>query len=153
MFDKKKFAQILKNISDEYDNQRDFSKKSGINRTYLSQYINLKLEEPPKPKLLEKLANSSYGITNYSELMKICGYTEKSLLEEYLDDFYQKKEENLIENLTNISLSTEENETYQTLIEILLNLKLWELTEDEIDAKIASCFESINWLMKNQSLK
>lgn len=74
MFDKIKFAQILKNINETYDSQRDFSKKSEINRTYLSQYMNMKLEEPPKPKILEKLANFSNGITTYEELMEICGY-------------------------------------------------------------------------------
>lgn len=76
MFDKKKFAQILKNISETYNNQRDFSKKSEINRTYLSQYMNMKLNKPPKPEILEKLANSSHGIVTYESLMVICGYTE-----------------------------------------------------------------------------
>lgn len=75
MFDKNKFAQILKNINNTYSSQRDFSKKSGINRTYLSQYMNAKLDDPPKPKILEKLANASNGLTNYAELMFICGYT------------------------------------------------------------------------------
>lgn len=75
MFDKNKFAQILKNINETYNSQRDFSTKSGINRTYLSQYMNMKLEEPPKPKILEKLANASNGITTYAELMFVCGYT------------------------------------------------------------------------------
>lgn len=76
MFDKNKFAQILKNISETYTNQRDFSKKSEINRTYLSQYMNMKLDKPPKPDILEKLANASHGITNYDELMTICGYSD-----------------------------------------------------------------------------
>jgi len=75
MFDKIKFAQLLKKISDTYENQRDFSKKSEINRTYLSQYMNMKLEAPPKPKILEKLANASNNITTYNELMQVCGYT------------------------------------------------------------------------------
>ena len=74
MFDKNKFAQILKKINETYDSQRDFSKKSEINRTYLSQYMNMKLDEPPKPKILEKLANASNNIINYEELMKVCGY-------------------------------------------------------------------------------
>jgi len=74
MFDKIKFSQILKNINETYDSQRDFSKKSGINRTYLSQYMNLKLKDPPKPKILEKLSQSSHGVTTYEELMNVCGY-------------------------------------------------------------------------------
>lgn len=76
MFDKNKFAQILKEISGTYDNQRDFSQKSGINRTYLSQYINMKIAKPPKPEILERLSEASNGVTSYRELMSICGYID-----------------------------------------------------------------------------
>lgn len=76
MFDKNKFAQILKQISETYDNQRDFSQKSGINRTYLSQYINMKIAKPPKPEILARLAEASKGIISYRELMSICGYID-----------------------------------------------------------------------------
>lgn len=76
MFDKKEFAQIIKNIKETYNSQEEFAKKSEIGRTYLSQYMNMKLDEPPKPKILEKLALSSHGITSYDELMYICGYTD-----------------------------------------------------------------------------
>lgn len=37
--------------------------------------MNMKLNEPPKPKILEKLANASNGLTTYDELMQVCGYT------------------------------------------------------------------------------
>ncbi len=79
MFDKNKFALILKSINDTYNSQRDFSQKSEINRTYLSQYMNMKLDEPPTPKLLEKLAEASNGVTNYDELMTVCGYKEENI--------------------------------------------------------------------------
>lgn len=79
MFDKSKFAQIIKNIKETYNSQEEFSKKSGIGRTYLSQYMNMRLDEPPLPRMLEKLAKASHGITTYKDLMKICGYTEKTL--------------------------------------------------------------------------
>lgn len=74
MFDKNKFALIIKKISESYNNQREFSEKSGINRTYLSQYMNMKLDNPPKPEILERLAKASNGITNYYDLMLICDY-------------------------------------------------------------------------------
>ncbi len=74
MFDKNKFAQIIKNIKETYLSQEDFSKKSSIGRTYLSQYMNMKLNEPPKPIILQKLAASSNGLISYEELMEICGY-------------------------------------------------------------------------------
>lgn len=79
MFNKEKFAQIIKNIKEMYNSQEEFSKKSDIGRTYLSQYMNMKLEEPPKPRILEKLANASNGTVTFKELMNICGYSEKTL--------------------------------------------------------------------------
>lgn len=85
MFDKNKFAQILKNITDTYESQREFSKKSEINRTYLSQYMNMKLNKPPKPEILERLANASHGITNYGKLMEVCGYLDEDIKEELIN--------------------------------------------------------------------
>lgn len=79
MFDKNKFAQIIKKIKETYNSQEEFSKKSDIGRTYLSQYMNMKLDEPPKPKILEKLADASNNIVSYDELMLICGYYEETL--------------------------------------------------------------------------
>ena len=81
MFDKNKFAIIIRNIKATYETQEEFSKKSGIGRTYLSQYMNMKLDEPPKPKILEKLANASNNITTYDELMQVCGYTYVTALD------------------------------------------------------------------------
>lgn len=76
MFDKNKFAQIIKNIKEIYSSQEEFAEKSGIGRTYLSQYMNMKLDKPPKPEILEKLAVSSNGIVTYDELMTVCGYSD-----------------------------------------------------------------------------
>ena len=91
MFDKNKFAQVLKNICETYSSQRDFSKKSEINRTYLSQYMNMKLDEPPKPSILQKLADSSNGVTTYKELMEICDYSEESIESIVYDIYIQLK--------------------------------------------------------------
>ena len=74
MFDKLKFSQILNKINNTYDTMTEFSMKSGVNRTYLSQYINQKLDSPPSPKVLMKIANASNGIATYNELMQVCGY-------------------------------------------------------------------------------
>lgn len=79
MFDKNNFAQILKEINETYNSQRDFAKRSGINRTYLSQYMNMKLDKPPKPEILSKLAKASNDITDYENLMLICGYIDKNM--------------------------------------------------------------------------
>lgn len=88
MFDTNKFAQIIKSIKETYNSQEEFSEKSGIGRTYLSQYMNMKLIKPPTPRILEKLANASNGITNYNELMEVCGYIEGS---KQLNDYRYEK--------------------------------------------------------------
>ncbi len=76
MFNKNKFALILQEIKETYKSQEDFSEKSGIGRTYISQYMNMKIDKPPLPKILEKIAEASKGITTYNELMTVCGYIE-----------------------------------------------------------------------------
>ena len=89
MFDTKRFSQILQQISNTYASTSEFAEKSDVNRTYLSKYINMKLNNPPTPKILEKIAKSSHSIVNYSELMKICGYIidlTPNSLNYYLDD-------------------------------------------------------------------
>ena len=73
MFNKVDFANILKKINSLYENQTQFANASGVNRTYLSQYMNLKLDTPPSPKILKGIANASKGLTTYDDLMKIFG--------------------------------------------------------------------------------
>lgn len=77
MFLKEDFSKILKDINEHYENQTSFASASGVNRTYLSQYMNMKLDNPPSPKILEGIANASKGITTYEKLMRVCGYYEK----------------------------------------------------------------------------
>lgn len=74
MFNIQKFSEILQKISDSYGSISEFAEKSEVNRTYISKYINMKLDSPPTPKILEKIAENSKGITNYVELMVICDY-------------------------------------------------------------------------------
>lgn len=85
MFYKEKFSNILTHIKETYNSQEEFSKCSGVGRTYISQYMNCNLNTPPKPKILEKIANASKGITTYDELMQICGYT-KYMVDFFFDD-------------------------------------------------------------------
>lgn len=149
MFDKVKFAEIIKKISGLYNSQRDFSILSGINRTYLSLYMNMKLNEPPKPKILERLANSSHGITTYIELMDVCGYTDtKSLEQESLKELYNKLEENFLDMLYSIKLSKKENEIFEDLCKTINVYSFDNLTESEIHNKLSYYFDNINHISK-----
>lgn len=117
MFDKNKFANILKKINDSYDNQVSFARASGVNRTYLSQYMNVKLDSPPTPKILMGIANASKGITNYYELMEICDYID------------------IDKNILNInnSISIKHREDFYTVpVFISQNGKLYPTSEDVV---------------------
>ncbi len=74
MFDKNKFASILKKILENYNNQSEFARNSNIGRAYISRILNMHLDTPPKPSTLQGIANASRGITTYTELLSVCGY-------------------------------------------------------------------------------
>lgn len=99
-FDKKFFSNTLKKIYNQYPNQNNFARSANVNRTYISKYINEKLEEPPSPKILRRLAKASKELITYQELMKMCGYLNE---DETIIVVYQDRLEqiiNLIDGLT-----------------------------------------------------
>lgn len=112
MFDKKVFSEILIKIYKTYNNQRDFAQATGVNRAYLSQYMNQKLSNPPSPKVLVKIANNSKSITSYKELMDVCGYnlnssnTPSAL--KLLDKKMKELETNTNNSVKELNLSREE---------------------------------------------
>lgn len=74
MFNKNKFAEILQEIISQYDSISNFAEKSSLDRTYLSKYINKKLEHPPSPDILRRISDNSNNIIDYLNLMYICNY-------------------------------------------------------------------------------
>lgn len=74
MFNKNKFAEILQEVISQYDSISNFAEKSSLDRTYISKYVNKKLEHPPSPDVLKKISNNSKNITNYITLMYVCDY-------------------------------------------------------------------------------
>lgn len=75
-FNKTKFSNILYEIYINYNSQGEFAKLINVSRTYISQFINCQLNDPPKPSILRKIAKGSKGITTYKELMQVCGYLD-----------------------------------------------------------------------------
>ena len=78
MFKKDLFANILSKINTTYDSMSEFGKIADLDRSYISKYINKKLENPPSPDILKKISEASKGIISYYELMEICGYIDLS---------------------------------------------------------------------------
>lgn len=128
MFDTDTFSNILQKIVNQYESISEFAEKSKVNRTYLSKYINKKLDTPPSPKVLMKIANNSHKITDYSELMFICGYLSQNMkVEEICKNIFNKylPELNKLDlnkelintiQLTAIKPTTENNEKFNKLI-------------------------------------
>lgn len=78
MFNQNLFANILSKINSTYDSMTEFGKKADLDRSYISKYINKKLDNPPSPDILKKISEASNGIVSYYELMEICGYIDLS---------------------------------------------------------------------------
>lgn len=147
MFNKDKFAQIIKNIKETYNSQEEFAEKSGIGRTYLSQYMNMKLDKPPKPEILVRLADASNGIVTYRELMDICGYLKTLNLSELIKS-------------NNIKKVIEDSTKDTGIIQLILNLNTDDFSKEEknILYKYISSWEKnenidINELIKDCSIE
>lgn len=154
MFDKKKFANIIKQINDTYENQRKFSALSGINRTYLSQYMNMKLNEPPKPKILKKLALSSKNLVSYEELMITCGYTDSNKINiAEIEDSLDKIENNFLNYISEIKLSKKDEQIFNDLCKIIDVYSFEDLTDDEFHKKLVSYFDNMDYLSNSSKEK
>lgn len=98
MFKKEEFSKILREINSTYNSMTEFAQKASFDRTYISKYMNMKLDNPPTPKILEKLSLASNGIATYPELMEICGYYNKdyTLLNSLIENTFEEKEQEFI---------------------------------------------------------
>ena len=73
MYNQEKFIEILKQCQGNLS-LNEYARISNVDVGYLWRIINKKKNNPPSPKILEKISNTSKGITTYDELMEICGY-------------------------------------------------------------------------------
>lgn len=128
IFNDKEFSNILAQINNLYENMTEFAKSANFDRSYISKYIHLKLPNPPSPKILERIANASKGVTNYEELMRICGYFGAPHSAIY--DFSSDNDKKSIDLIINYS--------------ILNNLSSTDIIADEYCKQILNTLESIN---------
>nr|DAM73414.1 MAG TPA: SOS-response transcriptional repressors (RecA-mediated autopeptidases) [Caudoviricetes sp.] len=116
MFDKEAFSKIIQDIISNYESQREFAKVSSINRTYLSQYINKKIDSPPKPEMLKRLSNNSKGLVDYDTLMKVCGYIKN---DNHMKETLDKQKLELEKKLNNIQFDQDEKKHVEKLANII----------------------------------
>ena len=69
----------LKNLVDKAKGERSiakFARDSNVSRPYLSQILNKKLDNPPRPQILKKIAKNSENRVEYKDLMAAAGHLE-----------------------------------------------------------------------------
>ena len=145
MFDKKAFSEILTKIYNTYSNQRDFADATDVNRAYLSQYINQKLDNPPTPKILMKIAKASKGITTYEELMKVCGHINENDLDSYLLGMLGLTNQDITDfakNLEQLNLNQHENNIFANIINEIRNATIHKDKTFKLDINKYICNET-----------
>lgn len=129
MFDQDKFSEIITKIKDYYGSISDFANAADVGRSYLSKYKNKRIPAPPTPKVLEKIAGASNGITNYDELMQICGYlnanmSSKDIMANNICKEYESKIDSLHINIDKnfiFELLIKQNEQNSTVLNQISN--------------------------------
>jgi transcriptional regulator with XRE-family HTH domain len=79
MFDKEKFKELLLKAMGERT-QEEFAELCGVNRTYISKYLNMRLDNPPSPNILKRIAQNAYNEVTYEQLMDAAGHITKNEL-------------------------------------------------------------------------
>ncbi|MCI9015923.1 MAG: helix-turn-helix transcriptional regulator [Clostridia bacterium] len=130
-------SKILQKIINNYNSLNEFAKQIEISSAYISKLINLKYKNPPSPKILQKIAEGSKGLTTYNELMQICGYgqtIEKTSIEqgaiEYLKEIVKRQESgwSLVEIVLNYIKKLERGDYILDTQENTKNKNLWHTT-------------------------
>jgi transcriptional regulator with XRE-family HTH domain len=73
MFDKLRFKKILEEALGDRKTT-EYAEESGVNRTYLSKYLNLRLDSPPGPEIIKRLAEKAHNNVTYEDLMSAAGF-------------------------------------------------------------------------------
>ncbi len=100
VFDKLRFKKILEEaLADR--KITEYAEESGVNRTYLSKYLNLRLDSPPSPEIIKRLAEKAHNNVTYEDLMSVAGFLPninqtRNLEGKYREDVELDKEWNEI---------------------------------------------------------
>lgn len=130
MFNKQEFSNILQKINSTYTTMTEFAQKAAFDRTYISKYINMRLNNPPTPKILEKISNASNDVVTYNELMRICGYISlKELTRTTYPGISTEVWKLLFGNIETFYLTDKESIIWSEMVEKI------SLSEDNLDEK------------------
>lgn len=86
MFNKNNFKEILiKALGDRTKTQ--YADESGVNRTYISKYLNEKLDNPPTPDILKRLSQYAHNGVTYEDFMIAAGHISELNLNEDTNEY------------------------------------------------------------------
>lgn len=87
-FDKKRFSELLKNTIGSNRTITEFSGECNLARPYISKFINCKLDTPPSPEAISKMASVARNNITECDLLVAAGYTTyEEHLNSTLDNF------------------------------------------------------------------
>lgn len=75
-FDIEKYTELLTKACGGRS-QTDFAKDCGLSVAYICKYMNKKINKPPLPSTIKKIATHANGGVTYSELLEAAGYDSK----------------------------------------------------------------------------
>jgi HTH-type transcriptional regulator, competence development regulator len=73
MFVKESFSKVLQLALGDRTKE-DYAKESGVSRAYISKCINKRIDNPPSPEILKRLADKAHNGVTYNDLMQTAGY-------------------------------------------------------------------------------
>lgn len=104
MFNKEKFSSLLKDAIGSNRTITEFSNECTLARPYLSKFLNCKLDTPPSPEAIAKIASKARNNISECDLLVAAGYTT-------YDDYMESILENFSEggDLFNTTINFKEN--------------------------------------------
>lgn len=74
MFDKDRFAYLLRKAKGPERSLNQYALDSGVSAAHISRLMRGLLDAPPTPQTIEKLAEFAYGGVTYEQFMEAAGY-------------------------------------------------------------------------------
>ena len=123
-FDKKRFSELLKNTIGSNRTITEFSNECKLARPYISKFINCKLDTPPSPEAISKMASVARNNITEGDLLVAAGYTT-------YDDYLNSTLENFSEggDLFSTSIAFKSNVNKKVAV-------LYDITSKNMDENI-----------------
>lgn len=136
MFDKIKFKELLEKARGNRTIQK-YAEESGVSRAYISKYINLRLDNPPNPDVIKRLADAAYNGITYEDLMEAAGYIQNSdVIDEAIkDDPDLERIWNMLNNREEVRLMFKKIANLKPA-DVKRILKIIEIVEEEDSASL-----------------